>query len=350
MPFQNANSSFRNVVGDVILVTAGEDQTDICSPTVNLSATVLGDPTGHTFDWVQIEGPAVVIDDPNAISTFYTVAAPGLKVFRFYVDMGTASEQSDEVSIFDTPQSNYSGFSTLDGDGGAGFVRSLPPIFPVTNVNGSVANLVDPPAQLHGEAPVVQEFTVTWDHPGQINDDYIIQYELLEATVNVFQVNATPLTPTASGVDPVGPSGDPRSYNLGAITSYEVNTIYSFHGDQRESTSAVFDFTGTPVDPVIAIDDALDGGFSNRADEGSAISFVRFSNELINVPTDEFMGGFSQLDADEGTSVSFIRFSNELVDVPTDEFMGGFALLAGNNGTSASFTRFDPSGIGGGGG
>ena len=350
MPFQHSQSNFTNKVGEIFLITAGEDITDICSPTVPLSATVLGDPSGHTFDWVQIEGPAVVIDDPNAISTFYTVAAPGLKTFRFFIDMGTASEQFDDVSVFDTPQSAYPGFGSPGNTETVGVSVDKPPIFPVTTVNGSVANLVDDPMQLHGEAPVIQEFTVTWNHPGQINDAYIVQYELLEATVNVFQVNATPLTPTASGVAPSGPPGDPRSYNLGAITSYEVNTIYSFHGDEREIVSAVFDFTGTPVDPVIAIDDALDGGFSNPEGFGTSIDFIRFSNELISVPNDEFMGGFSQPDLTEGTSVTFVRFSNELISVPNDEFMGGFSTLAGNAGTSASFTRFDPSGIGGGGG
>ncbi len=346
MPLQNANSSFRNIVGDITLVTAGEDQTDICSPVVFLSATVVGSPIGHTFEWEQQSGPAITIDDPTAISTFYNAGATGDKVFRFFIDRGTASEQFDDVTVFDTPITMVSSFGIVDN--GIGITSGLrePDIFPVTVINGSVVNTPEtPPAQLHGEATVNQVFTLTWNHPGQANDSYITQYDVLEALVEVANVPPIALSPTATGTAPLGPPSDARVYDLGAITSYQVNTKYNFHGVEREVISDVADFTGTPVDPVKAIDDALDGGMGiPEGGDGVSIGITRFSNEVLQIPNDSVTSGWSTT---TGRTVSFTRFSSELLTVPNDSVTSGWSTT---DGRTVSFTRFDPSGIGGGGG
>lgn len=346
MPFQVASSSFRNIVGEITLVTAGDDQTDICSPVVFLVATIIGSPIGHTFEWEQQTGPAITIDDPSAISTFYNAGATGDKIFRFYIDRGTASEQFDDVTIFDTPITMVGSFGVPDtGEGVSAGVRQ-PIISPVTTINGNIVNTPDsPPAQLHGEATVNQVFTLTWSHPGQANDSYITQYNVLEALVEVANVPAIALLPTATGTASLGPPSDLKSYNLGAITSYQVNTKYNFHGVEREVNSAIVDFTGTPVEPVIAIDDAYDGGMSvPNAGVGVSVGITRFTNEVLQVPNDVVTSGWSTTDA---TIVSITRFSSELLQVPNDVVNSGWSTT---NGRSVSFTRFDPSGIGGGGG
>ncbi len=352
MPFQNATSSKRIVVSDITLVTAGVDQTDICSPTVTLSATVVGSPTGHVFLWEQQSGGAVVIDDDSAITTFYTVAAPGRKIFRFYIDKGTASEQFDDITVDDTPAASASSFSAPASGVGVAPVIAGPEGFPVTEAFGNVVNEPEnPPAQLHGEGLVISTFTLTWNHPGQVNDAFITQYNVIEAATPVFNVNVVELLPTASGVPPLGPPGDAKLFDTGAITTYEINAKYNFHGNAFDVNSAVFDFSSIVVDPVAVIDDALDGGWSNPDDGATtSIDFIRFSTQLVQVPTDTYEGGFSHPAEEVGTSITFVRFSAFVLETAIDTYEGGFSQLEGTNGVTASFTRFDPSGIGGGGG
>jgi hypothetical protein len=260
--------------------------------------------------------------------------------------MGTASEQFDDVAVFDTPTSDVSSLGVSSLGVGITSGKRAPIAFPVTTINGNVVNTPDsPPAQLHGEANVTQVFTLTWSHPGQANDAYITQYDVLEAAVEVTNVPAIALSPTATGTAPSGPPSDARSYDLGAITSYEVNTKYKFHGVEQEVISDPVDFTGTPVDPVVAIDDALDGGMGIPSNgDGVSVSILRFSNEVLQVPNDAVKSGWS---IPAGRTVSITRFTNEVIEVPNDAVKSGWSIPAGR---TVSFTRFDPSGIGGGGG
>lgn len=94
----------------VDLISAGDIQNVTCAPIVYLEATVNGDLTGHSVEWVQISGTPTVTLEPGGtpLQTFYTVAvgqSGSDKVFRCYVDRNTQIEQHRDVSIRTTPRS-----------------------------------------------------------------------------------------------------------------------------------------------------------------------------------------------------------------------------------------------------
>jgi len=325
--------------GEITLIQAGllNPEIDICGVTVPLEAVVVGEPFGNAFLWEQLSGPVVTIDDPTAIVTFFTQAGGGDKVFRFWINKGDANQQFDDLLVSDTPQSHQSTFTLPNGIGNT---ITGPVAFPVTTINGSVVNTPDPPVQDHGEGVVNSVFTLTWEHPGQDNDAYITQYNVIENTVPAASVPASPLSPTASGVAPSGPPSDPRSYDLGAITSYEVYSLYNFHGFTEVAQSAVFDFSSLVVDPVIAIDDGQEGV---SLPGGVGLSITRFQNVALPVPNDDA----ESFSLPSSVSFSVTRYSNFAIEVPNDD-AESFSLPPA--GSSISVTRFDPSGIGGGGG
>jgi len=79
----NPNDVLEVVVEPVLLVS--------CTNIVTLVAEVIPDLPGHTYEWVQTGGPAVVWLEPQnqLMVTFQKPAAPGDLFFRFYVDRYT---------------------------------------------------------------------------------------------------------------------------------------------------------------------------------------------------------------------------------------------------------------------
>lgn len=87
---------------------AGEDGLIICDPTYTLTASIIGDITGHVVLWEQIDGPPVIWNTPldQLIVSFTQPAGQYYdRTFRFYVDKGTHRELHDDVTIFATPTS-----------------------------------------------------------------------------------------------------------------------------------------------------------------------------------------------------------------------------------------------------
>ena len=115
--------SSRKNLSTVGLLSAGDDQAAICDPIIYLEATISGDLTGHTTLWEQVSGtPTVDLIIVDATRAYYLVAGlPGSdKVFRFYVDKNTSSEQYLDVNIRTTP---FSSARTLENGSGGGRVE-----------------------------------------------------------------------------------------------------------------------------------------------------------------------------------------------------------------------------------
>lgn len=76
-----------------------------CNNIVMLSATVLGDPTGHTFEWEQISGEPVIwlesVYQTNVL--FQQPATKDDKIFHFVVDKGKNIEKRYEVLVTSMP-------------------------------------------------------------------------------------------------------------------------------------------------------------------------------------------------------------------------------------------------------
>lgn len=100
--------SFDIKQNNVSLVSPGEDQVVVCAPMVYLEATLAGDITGHTTEWVQLSGtPTVTLFQTSETQAYYVAGTnPGSdKVFRFYIDRNTQIEQYMDVNIRVTPSS-----------------------------------------------------------------------------------------------------------------------------------------------------------------------------------------------------------------------------------------------------
>ena len=91
---------------DVVLMSAGDDQIQICSSIIYLSATIIGNITGHTFLWEQISGSAITLIQNTTTTAYYIVDInPTDKVFRFWVDKGKYNEQYQDITVYSTPTS-----------------------------------------------------------------------------------------------------------------------------------------------------------------------------------------------------------------------------------------------------
>lgn len=135
MPFQVVYNVFQVPPGEITYYSAGADQQVICGFAVTLQAIIIGDVTGHTFEW---EGP--ISGTPLGIevtqSDFSTTRLPDTgfggwqgttlyyvnhaevgdpeyvpgadfddKVWRFWIDRGTSVEKYDDIKIYGTPTS-----------------------------------------------------------------------------------------------------------------------------------------------------------------------------------------------------------------------------------------------------
>lgn len=91
---------------DVVLVTAGDDQQQVCASTIYLSASIIGNTTGHTFLWEQISGSAITLIQNTTTTAYYIVDInPTDKVFRFWVDKGKYNEQYQDITVYSSPSS-----------------------------------------------------------------------------------------------------------------------------------------------------------------------------------------------------------------------------------------------------
>jgi hypothetical protein len=335
MPFRLSNSSKLNKVGAITLVTAGDDQIQICATTVPLSATVVGDVFGHTFLWEQIEGSPVVIDDPSAITTFYTVAGTGDKAFRFYIDKGTSLEQFDDIIVYDTPISDFESFSVSPN---VSNTKQLDPIpVNVDDINGSVVASMPPPSTDFGEETPVTTFTLTWTHPNGYHDDWIVQYNIEENSIVTNNIPSAPLSPVATGDTPAGPPADPLTYEGGALTTYRIITNYDIWGAQFVRPSEPKDFSGLEVPPTVGINDSFTS-FSVAPTQTTSI--VRFTTEVQQINDN-----FDTFSVSTSLTTTVVRYT-PTVEEANDQFET-FSVYDGQTNT---IFRADPSGIGGGGG
>lgn len=98
-----------NAVGNPItLINNGDNiQQVLCTAFIYMEAIVSGDVSGHTFEWVQVSGTFTTLEYVTPLKTFYTNDGTS-KIFRLYVDRGTAVEQYSTFIINTKPTSYIS--------------------------------------------------------------------------------------------------------------------------------------------------------------------------------------------------------------------------------------------------
>lgn len=101
----NVNDAFN----DPPVAAAGQDTIVVQGALVTLDGSASSDPDGDalSFAWLQIGGPAVVLDDPTSPAPqFIAPAASGQLEFSLVVDDGTDASIADFVSVVVTDASN----------------------------------------------------------------------------------------------------------------------------------------------------------------------------------------------------------------------------------------------------
>lgn len=95
---------------DLVLQNAGDDQYIVCTSTIYLQSSIVGNMAGHTFLWEQISGGAVSIIPVSQTQAYYISPGGGGtddRVFRFWIDKGKFNEQYQDVTIYGTPVDFY---------------------------------------------------------------------------------------------------------------------------------------------------------------------------------------------------------------------------------------------------
>lgn len=94
-----------NYITNNVLLSVESTLSVTCSDYVTLNASLVGDLTGHTFEWVQLSGEPVTWMEsryqPNV--TFLQPAIRNDKVFRFYLDRNTIYEKVGEILVTAIP-------------------------------------------------------------------------------------------------------------------------------------------------------------------------------------------------------------------------------------------------------
>jgi hypothetical protein len=88
-------------VWPTIVFDAGADQNVLCADTVQLEARIyVGNISNHTFEWEQLEGTPISLDNANTLTPSFDNPGTGDLVFRLWVDRNSPYEQFSDVSIF----------------------------------------------------------------------------------------------------------------------------------------------------------------------------------------------------------------------------------------------------------
>jgi len=259
MPFQVTYSTRHRQFKQVQLVTAGEDQLHICTPTIYLEGIVNGDILGHTVEWEQISGSAETLINGNTLTPYFDSTNNTDVVFRLYIDRNTPYEQFDDVLILRTPTSFPKAAFKSDN---SKMNLTLDPL-PVdcADIQAFVNVSVPPPTSLHGEEfGSTIEIEVTWAHPGDpVKDLHIEQYRVYE---NEIHVDSIPDTPISNAGDIQGAGGGPPTETLlypGTLATYRIDTHYNIGGRKFVRPSCTQDFSTLTIPLVKGYNDAVDG-------------------------------------------------------------------------------------------
>jgi len=101
MPFISVKVLQSEVAPEFISFSAGSDQNVICASIVELDAQILvGDINDHIFEWEQIEGTPVTLEDSNTLTPWFVNPNTTDLVFRLWIDRGTPFEKFSDVNVF----------------------------------------------------------------------------------------------------------------------------------------------------------------------------------------------------------------------------------------------------------
>lgn len=91
-------------MANIGIVSAGADTSSLCANTVPLNGSITGGSGGpYVILWEQLSGPSVEINNPSALSTFFTYTTSADRVFRLWVNKNQPNQGFADVTVFGTP-------------------------------------------------------------------------------------------------------------------------------------------------------------------------------------------------------------------------------------------------------
>lgn len=160
MPFQIVLQTYKRTQGEITFFTAGPDQIVICNDFITLEATVQGDLTGNSFLWEQIGGTPVTVNDANTLIATFTNNDLSPKIFRFFINKGTASQQFDDITVFATPLTNASIQTREDT---STFRSKTSPVSCSSIINTVDVVAPEPIDGISGQTDSTNEIVFSWD-------------------------------------------------------------------------------------------------------------------------------------------------------------------------------------------
>ena len=126
MPFISVKVIRSTASVPFIQFTAGQDQNVLCAVIVQLQANIIqGDLDSHSFEWEQIEGTPVALNDADTLSPWFINPNTTDLIFRFWIDRGTPFEKFSDVNIFRELASSATGSITISGNASSQAVLEL---------------------------------------------------------------------------------------------------------------------------------------------------------------------------------------------------------------------------------
>jgi hypothetical protein len=333
MPFQVTYSILPNALSPVTLVSAGADQTHICTPVIYLEADVEGNMIGHTIEWEQIKGTAVTLQDADTLNPYFVAVDTTDKAFRLWIDKNTPNVQTGVINIFKTPISkNICSFTPLNFELNVGV--NLQPVA-CDDILGTLRVIVPPPTSVEGEeTSYILELDVEWSHPGETADIFINQYRIYKNSALVASLPTSPLPITSEGG---GPPTDQLLYT-DELATYRVDAHYSVGGQEYVIQSCEKDLTTTTVPNVKAYNDSIRNIAYSPSNHGFNQTNYGF---IVQQLDDSQTHGFNPTTSDFSLQTYINTVLTEATD--TDQTV---AFSYDNH--LINITRYDPSGIGSG--
>lgn len=153
----------------IAFLSAGDDQNVLCASIVQLEGTVAAVPGTYTFEWEQILGTPVTLENDNTLSPWFINPNTGDLLFRLWVNRNTPEEMFSDVAVFRNPAATANNLIAYTP------FHSLPVIISGITVSSETNFLLlarseaspysDQAGNLLEEAREPEEYAILWESP-----------------------------------------------------------------------------------------------------------------------------------------------------------------------------------------
>lgn len=161
----------------IAFLSAGEDQNVLCTSVIQLAGEVAAVPGTYTFEWEQLSGTPVVLENSDTLSPWFLNPNTGDFVFRLWVNRGTPEEMFSDVEIFRNPAATASNvlantpFNSFPVILSGATVSSESNLLLQARVDPSLFSDQDSTLLVESRDP--EEYAILWEHPATTNPEKI---------------------------------------------------------------------------------------------------------------------------------------------------------------------------------